>query len=226
MTIKSLEGNSKVEEVFYQIKKKILNESWGLGDKLPSEKELCEMFGVSRVSVRSAMQKLKSIGLIETYQGRGSFVTKKIMITDSVFPKINMSEKDFQDIIEFRELIEYKSIELAVERATKEDIEVIEKALNDMISNKNDYKKYSIADYEFHFAIIKASKNKIFYTVMDNLEDIFHYYLEELNRVFGINEKSIQGHIKLLDAIKNKDSATAKKIIEVGIEDNFSNIKR
>lgn len=224
MTIKSIESANKVDQVFYQMKRKILDDAWGLGEKIPSEKELCDLFGVSRVSVRSAIQKLRSVGLIETYQGRGSFVTKKIDITNSVFPKMNINEKDFMDIIEFRELIEYKSIELAVERAKEEDIKDIENALNRMLSNKNDYEKYSTADYEFHYAIVKASKNKIFITVMENIKDIFQYYLQELNRVFGINKKSTEGHIKLLEAIKNKDADTAKEIIEEGIRDNFSKL--
>ncbi|WP_058309068.1 FadR/GntR family transcriptional regulator [Gracilibacillus massiliensis] len=226
MVIKSIESENKVDQVFYQMKRKILDDSWGLGDKIPSEKELCDMFGVSRVSVRSAIQKLRSVGLIDTFQGRGSFVTKKIDITNSVFPKMTIDEKDFKDIIEFRELIEYKSIELAVENADEEDIRNMEDALNRMLSNKNDYEKYSIADYEFHFAIVKASKNKIFYTVMESISSIFQYYLQELNRVFGINEKSTQGHKNLLESIKNKDADTAKKIIEEGIEDNFLKLNR
>ena len=224
MTIKSIESANKVDQVFYQMKRKILDDTWELGGKIPSEKELCDLFGVSRVSVRGAIQKLRSVGLIETYQGRGSFVTKKIDLTNSVFPKMNIEEKDFMDIIEFRELIEYKSIELAVERAEEKDIKDIESALERMLSNKNDYEKYSIADYEFHYAIVRASKNKIFITVMENIRDIFQYYLHELNRVFGINEKSTQGHIKLLEAIKNKDANTAKEIIEEGIRDNFSKL--
>lgn len=224
MTFQSIDGENKVEKVFYQIKKRILDGTWSLGEKLPSEKELCEMFGISRVTIRGAMQKLKSVGLIETYQGKGSFVTTKINLSDSVFSKLNITEKDLHDIVEFRELIEYKSFDLAVENATEEDIKLIENALNDMLVNVNDYKKYSIADYEFHLAIVKASKNKIFYTVMESIKPIFHYYLEELNRVFGVDEKSIQGHINILEAIKNKDAEAAKKIIEAGVEDNFSKL--
>lgn len=224
MSLKSIESENKVDKVFYQMKRKIVDESWGVGEKLPSEKELCDMFNVSRVSVRSAIQKLRSLGLIETFQGKGSFVTQKIDIANSLFPKLNIDRKDFFDIIEFRELIEYKSIELAVERADNADIDNIEKALKKMLSNVTDYKKYSLADYEFHLAIVRASKNKILIMVMENVKSIFQYYLEELNRVFGINENSTEGHIELFEAIKNRDAETAKRSIREGIEDNLSKL--
>lgn len=224
MSLQSIESENKVDKVFYQMKKKIVDESWGVGEKLPSEKELCDMFNVSRVSVRSAIQKLRSLDLIETFQGKGSFVTKKIDITNSLFPKLNIDGKDFFDIIEFRELIEYKSIELAVERADDTDIDNIEKALNKMLSNVTDYKKYSLADYEFHLAIVKASKNKILIMVMENVRSIFQYYLEELNRVFGINENSTEGHIQLFEAIKNRDAETAKRSIGEGIKENLAKL--
>lgn len=219
--MKPIYADNKVEQLYYQMKRKIIKNEWGPGQKLPSERELGEIFGVSRVSVRGAIQKLKSLQMIETFQGKGSFVVEKINVIDNMFPRINISNKDFLDIIEFRELIELKSIELAVERADETDLENIHVSLEKMLKHTNNYKEYSKADYEFHLAIIKASKNKIFLKAMESIGDIFQYYLEELNRVFEVTEGSINGHKKLYEAIKDKNTLLAKEIIEAGIEENY-----
>ena len=62
------------EQVFQQLLSKIQSGEWKPGEKLPSENELTKAMGVSRITVREAIQKLVAINLVETYQGKGSFV--------------------------------------------------------------------------------------------------------------------------------------------------------
>ncbi|WP_261807982.1 FadR/GntR family transcriptional regulator [Paenibacillus sp. N3.4] len=227
LSIKTIEKQNIVDEVYDQMKTNIVSGSWKPGDKIPSENQLCQMFNVSRVSVRSAIQKLRAIGIIQTRQGQGSFVSQSINdnMVDNFIPKMNLSEKEILDMSEFRETIEFKCIELAVLRADDEDMLQIENALNKMIANKDDYKKYSEADFEFHLAIAKASKNDILFMVMKNTKDVFYHYLEELNRVLGIHEDSLQGHIEQFQALRNKDSAKVKANIKQGMDENMLKIR-
>jgi GntR family transcriptional regulator, transcriptional repressor for pyruvate dehydrogenase complex len=227
MSIKTIEKQNIVDEVYEQMKASIVSGSWKPGDKIPSENELCQMFNVSRVSVRSAIQKLRAIGIITTLHGRGSFVAQSIndSMIDNFIPMMNLSEKEFLDMMEFRETIEFKCIDLAVQRADEEDFQKIEKALNKMIANKNDYKKYSAADFEFHLAIAKASKNDVLFMVMKNTKDVFYHYLEELNRVLGVNEDSLEGHIEQFQALRNRDSETVKAKIKQGMDENILKIR-
>jgi GntR family transcriptional repressor for pyruvate dehydrogenase complex len=227
LSIKTIEKQNIVDEVYDQMKTNILSGSWKPGDKIPSENQLCQMFNVSRVSVRSAIQKLRAIGIINTRQGQGSFVSQSIndKMVDNFIPKMKLSEKEILDMSEFRETIEFKCIELAVQRADEEDMLQIENALNKMIANKEDYKKYSEADFEFHLAIAKASKNDILYMVMRNTKDVFYHYLEELNRVLGVHEDSLQGHIEQFQALRNKDSAKVKANIKQGMDENILKIR-
>ena len=71
MAIQAIERKKVSDEVFEQIKGMIVSGNWKPGDKLPSEKELTELFGVSRVTIREALKKLASYNIIETSQGRG-----------------------------------------------------------------------------------------------------------------------------------------------------------
>ena len=73
MAIKKVVKSSVSQQVFDQLREQILSGSWKPGQKLPSENELAAQFGVSRVTVRNALQKLSGLGLLETRFGEGSF---------------------------------------------------------------------------------------------------------------------------------------------------------
>jgi GntR family transcriptional repressor for pyruvate dehydrogenase complex len=222
MEIKTINKQYIVDEVYQQIIAKIDGGLWQIGEKLPSEKQLCEMLGVSRTSIRSALQKLSAYGIIEIRHGQGSFVSDsaKVNVLNGIHIGMNMSDKEILDMLEFRETIEFKCIELAVERATEDDVLFLENALKKMIESKDDYKKYSVADFEFHLVFAKASKNNVLYNVMKNTKS-FYYYLEELNRVFGVNKDTIEGHQRQFQLFKNRDAEGIKNEIRRGMEEMY-----
>jgi GntR family transcriptional regulator, transcriptional repressor for pyruvate dehydrogenase complex len=222
MEIKTISKQYIVDEVYQQIVDKIKAGTWEPGEKLPSENMLCQMFGVSRTSIRSALQKASAYGIIEIRHGQGSFVLDhpKVDVLDGIHLGMNMTDKEILDMLEFRETIEFKCIDLAVERATEEDVLSLEEALNKMIENKDDYKKYSLADFEFHLVFAKASKNNVLYNVMKNTK-AFYYYLEELNRVFGVNSDTLEGHQRQFHFFKNRDAEAIKNELRRGMEDMY-----
>ncbi|MTH45999.1 FadR/GntR family transcriptional regulator [Intestinirhabdus alba] len=223
MSIKSIQKQNVVNEVFEQIKAKLLDGSWGAGCRLPSEAELTASFHVSRVSIRSAVQRLRDLGIIVTRQGSGSYVNEHFtpqMLSNDARPVMHLSREEFHDMMIFRQTVEFKCVELAVSHATDEDILRLEQALNNMLINKNDYKKYSEADYEFHLAIVRASHNSVFYNVMNSIKDVYYYYLEELNRALGITLESVEAHIKVYMSIKNRDATTAVAVLNEAMADN------
>ncbi|CAG9295269.1 FadR/GntR family transcriptional regulator [Celerinatantimonas diazotrophica] len=226
MSIKSIQKQNVVSAVYEQIREKLLDGSWPPGSRLPSEASLTTAFNVSRVSIRSAMQRFRDLGIVITKQGSGSFVSERFtpsMLDKDAQPIMHLSREEFYDMMVFRQTVEFKCMELAVEKATAEDIDRLEQALNNMLSNKDDYKKYSKADYEFHLAVVNASHNKVFYNIMESIRDIYYYYLEELNRAIGITLESVEAHIKVFMAIKNRDSSAAVAILnEAMLENNFS----
>lgn len=226
MSLTSIDKQNIVDEVYAQIKNNIVNGTWKPGDKIPSEHELCQMFKVSRVSVRSAIQKMRAIGIITTRHGQGSFISQSIQdrILNDLTPIMNITEREFMDMMEFRETIEFKCIDLAVQRADEEDIRRIEQALEKMVAGQSDYKKYTAADIEFHVAIAKASKNEILYQVVKNTH-AYSEFLEEMNRVFGVSEESVEGHIQQLEALKRRDSEAVKVLIKIGMNGNIEKLR-
>ncbi len=228
LELNSIDKQNIVNIVYEQLKENIASGNWAPGSKIPSESQLQKMFNVSRVSIRSAIQRLRDLGIVVTYQGKGTFVSEKIgKIGINDFNLImHLSEKDFLDMMVFRQTIEYKCLELAVKNATNEDFEDMEEALNQMFRYRDDYKKYSEADFNFHLAIAKASKNTVFFNVIHSIRDFYYQYLEELNRVIGVTLESMEVHLQLFRAIQKRDAEQAKKLLNNAMESNIASIKK
>ncbi|WP_158781414.1 FadR/GntR family transcriptional regulator [Pantoea sp. BAV 3049] len=228
MTLESVQKHNVVNVIYEQMKQSIQEGVWPPGCKLPSEAELTSQFNVSRVSVRSAVQKLRDLGVVVTHQGKGTYVTRDVArygaFSDNQ-PILHLSQEEFDDMRVFRQTVEFRCMDLAVQNATDEDIRLLEQALNRMLVSKDDYKKYTQADYDFHLAIVKASHNKVFIHVMESLKNIYIHYLEELNRVLGITLESVEAHIKVFMALKNRDAATASETLNRAMAHNVDAIE-
>ncbi len=228
VALASIQKHNIVDVIYEQMKQNIQDGIWEPGCKLPSEAELTATFQVSRVSVRSAVQKLRDLGIVITHQGKGTYVTRDVArygaFSDNQ-PILHLSQEEFDDMRVFRQTVEFRCMELAVENATDEDIQALESALNRMLVNRDDYKKYSLADYDFHLAIVKASHNKIFIHVMESLKGIYVHYLEELNRVLGITLESVEAHIKVFMALKNRDADLATETLNSAMTHNVHAIE-
>lgn len=228
MTLKSVQKHNIVDVIYEQMKKNIQDGIWEPGCKLPSEPVLTATFQVSRVSVRSAVQKLRDLGVVVTHHGKGTYVTRDVArygAFNNNQPILHLSQEEFDHMRVFRQTVEFRCMELAVQNATDDDIKELEKALNRMLVNKDDYKKYSLADYDFHLAIVKASHNSIFIHVMESLKGIYVHYLEELNRVLGITLESVEAHIKVFMALKNRDATLATETLNSAMTHNVHAIE-
>ncbi|MFV0315021.1 MAG: FadR/GntR family transcriptional regulator [Anaerotignum sp.] len=179
------------DEVYNQILHKITNEEWKVGDKLPSENKLCTSFGVSRTSVRAALQNLQGSGIIITMQGVGSFVHRNPLQTATQEEQAermrtsDITSEEFKEFFEFRQAIEFKAIEFFVRRATKEDEAILKDLVAKMqeAARENDINAFTRYDFEFHMTVIQATKNIFLYNAMLNCQDIFFHYMEEIARL-------------------------------------------
>ncbi|AMJ41911.1 FadR/GntR family transcriptional regulator [Anaerotignum propionicum] len=179
------------DEVYNQILEQITSGEWKVGDKLPSESKLCSMFGVSRTSVRAALQNLQGSGIVVTMQGVGSFVHRNPEqgVTNEEPPEAlkssDISSEEFKEFFEFRQAIEFKAIEFFVRRATKENEDVLKDLVEKMqeAAKIDDRASFTQYDLDFHMAIIEGAKNVFLYNSMLNYKDIFSHYMEEITRL-------------------------------------------
>lgn len=219
------EKTSFVTEVYQQIHNLIASGEWKAGDKLPTEHQLAAQFHVSRVVIREALQKLRTEHLIVTRHGSGSFVAKPqdFAVLPHLFAaniNIDLTDDEFQDLMDLRTCIEFRAMELAAKRATKEDLVLIRQALKRMGAENNDLDSFTQADYDFHHAIILASHNRMFAQVMDSCRDQMYYCLREMNKMNSTWEWALDMHQTMYECLARHDGAGAIRCLRNNNEYN------
>lgn len=129
------------------------------GQKLPTQDQLSHLFGVSRSSIREAMNALAMMGYLEITQGRGSFIKKELPInTISTANLIEFFEKANQsNLMEIRNVLECYAVEKASTVASEENLTLLKEAVRKLEESENDLSAFISADLEFHIAIGRSA---------------------------------------------------------------------
>ena len=201
------------EEIVAKIKEMVEKGRFKAGDQLPVERELAEVFRVSRSSVREALRSLESQGFIDSRQGDGTYIASQPGESlVSPLASVIFTEKDDQmELFEMRRMIEPDLAYLAAERATEEEIAKMEEVLalqEEQISRGESGKD---VDKNFHYLLSRAAKNKALLRITDNIIDLLAESREQYLQVEGRPQKSILRHREVLDAIRAGDPDRAEK---------------
>ena len=133
-------------------------------EKLPTEKELCEMFGVSRTALREALQMLSSRGLIYIKKGSGAYVKNyssyNVTRPMEIYLELNFDRNYLKHIIEVRKMLEPQIVRFAALNRTDDDIEKLRKNIAELENcSQDDFKNEGRIDRDFHLLIARASGN-------------------------------------------------------------------
>lgn len=226
MSINQIKKVNIGEQVYNQLKNQLISGEWKPGMKIPSENELANSLGVSRITVRQALQKLSALGLIETKLGEGSFV-KEInsgILMNTLIPTAYLTNADQMQILEFRRLIEIETVALAAEKATIQDINELKDVLKAMKLSKEDPIAFAREDLNFHFTIAKITKNCLIIKVHEILKDILSKSLEDIVKKMGPSD-ALYYHERILDAISNNNSELAKTVMRKHVNETTITIR-
>lgn len=167
--LKKVQGITTLyEQVVEQIKEMIAQGIYQKGDMLPSEKELMQMTGVSRITVREALKTLAEVGIIETRKGKGSFVLVDagVLVTDEITAEQQAEyQRTFINSSRARLVLEPELAREAALCATEEDIRFIESTLPGKNTRPTGENQFD----EFHFAVAKATGNDVLLDFMKQL---------------------------------------------------------
>ena len=202
------------ESVIEQIMELIKNNELKPGDKLPPERELAEKLSISRGSLREAFRVLESRGFIKSKPGGGRYI-REIRENDHNNTEniiLSLEKSSILELLEAREIFEVKIAEIAAQRATLEDIEIIEEALNKM-NQKEELKddKKTESDTEFHLAIAGASHNFVFINIMRLHLDLLKDTREKTWQIPGRREEQQKEHRAIFQAIKEHNTKKARE---------------
>ena len=209
------------EEIVLKIKDMLENGRLKSGDQLPGERELSEVFQVSRSSVREALRTLETQGFLESRQGEGTYIASK-PVESLVNPlaSVIFTEKDSQmELFEMRRMIEPQIAYLAAERATQEEIAMMEQALVLQEEAIARGETGTDVDKSFHYIMAKATRNKVLLRLTDSMRDLLAESRDRYLQVEGRPVKSISRHRQVLDAIKARDGELAAQVMLEHMQD-------
>lgn len=225
------------DQVSERLRKMISDGEFPVGSKLPSEGELANTFGVSRLTVRMALQKLSTQGLTVTRPGDGTFV-KQFNIASYMdeVSQVVMRPEMLDDVLEFRFCIECEAVRLAMDRMTQEDLDRLDEISAKLSKFEYDYEhpdtyeldEYVELDFQFHLAICSCSHNSLLvlaYTVAKApicayLRAIAkirirqcHEKYPDAKRVVVEDISTSNGHASILSALKSRDYETTSQTL-------------
>lgn len=195
------------------------------GDQLPSERELAQMFDVSRVPVREALKILEFLGAVQHVRGKGVFV-KKINISN-VLNNIEFIMIDpmhtLLDLFEARQAIELQAAVLAAQRRTDEDLSAMEAAVQEMELKSSEGQDQEVVDASarFHKAVITASHNAILVSINESLGNLLNFSRQQSLKDASRWQTSVRYHKQIMQKIKEKDGAESFRLMQ----EHLSNAK-
>ena len=199
-----------------QIRASILSGDFSPGDKLPPERELAESFGVSRPSVREALNALASSGLIMTNQGGGTTVLSLVETTSDnpLSGLIRMQQDRALDVIEVRKCMESWTAFYAAQRALPEDIRHMGTVIAGMEQNLEGLSPSEDLDANFHILVARATHNIVWLHLMQNIFDAMKEFQQSVWRavyITGDDHHILYSHHRnVFEAIEARDAEAAR----------------
>jgi GntR family transcriptional regulator, transcriptional repressor for pyruvate dehydrogenase complex len=182
------------------------------GDMLPPERELVQMLGVSRSTIRDAIRRLETVGLLEPRQGVGTVVrdvSADIMVRP-VAGVLLQKRKGIDELLDVRMIIEPALAARAALHASPEQIAEMLSILERQDEKVRRGELATAEDSAFHYAIAQAADNSVMLKLVHELMDLLRETRERSLQFGGRQEKSLAGHRRILTAIEQGDATAAK----------------
>jgi GntR family transcriptional repressor for pyruvate dehydrogenase complex len=212
------------DTIVEQLETMILEGALTPGERLPAERSLAEQFGVSRPSLREAIQKLIAKGLLTSRQGGGNYVSKNLgsSFSDPLLPLLETHPEAHHDLLEFRHTLEADCAYYAALRATEVDRNHLEAAYTELMasysnSSETGRTRQAAADARFHLAIAEASHNVVLLHTMRGLFNLLESsVLANIDGMQVVKEQTRQAlmnqHRDLFAAIMQANTSEARHI--------------
>ncbi len=219
--LQPIKSNSLHNLAFTNIKNIIMKDKYKLGEKLPTENELCEQLQISRNILREVMKSLQAIGLVKVVQGSGTIVAnpKVEMAQDIIEMHLQRNNTSNDSIMQARLIYEPGIAYLAAQNREQNDIDRMLSIIKSLNTCKN-ISDAACLDLEFHTSLVYACKNEIFLLITKPLLS-----LQKKLRLITLKNDGLEiarnQHQKIYNAVLQQDSETAKNEMQNHLENAY-----
>ncbi len=210
---RTVKASRLYEQIVQQVEESILKGQLKPGDQLPPERDLAQRFGVSRTAVREAVKTLCEKGLVESYSGRGTFVTRPssqaIWQSLDLMIRINKQE-GAAHLAELRQILEPEIAARAAPRIEDQLLTTMRETVAAMDRSLHDPEAYIEADLDFHLALAEAAGNPLILSLLDSIVGLLREQRSRIFQVDGGPERGQFHHKRILAAIEARDPDAAR----------------
>lgn len=210
----AIKSTKVFDQVIGQIKVLIKRGDLKCGDKLPSEREMCEQLQVSRTSIREALRALEMLGIIEARQGGGNYIKELFM--DSLLEPLSITfllhGSKIDEVLKLRQMIEPQSAGEAALLRSEEQLFEMKELLSELIAAEDEVTSVAL-DKQLHYKIVEASGNKLVSYTMYAVSSLVEEYIANIrSNMFQKPEDKrimLEQHRNIIHAIERKDYGQA-----------------
>ena len=211
---------SLADRLARRIRGMIQNGSYREGDRLPPIMEMARQFGVGHPTVREALKKLETVGVVEIRHGSGVYVSRSQDVLVLASPDFagKVTKKLLLDLIQARIPIEMQATALAVRNATQENFDEMRQLLKTAGENLDNDDVLNPINMGFHRQIALASGNTVLAQLRDVLQDLFTEEQRLILGIFGSRSRDHQEHLGIFEALEKRDEALAVERMRTHLE--------
>lgn len=214
-------------QIVQYCKDNIILGNWKVGERIPSEKELTDTLGVSRASVRTAIQQMVGIGVLNTVHGKGTYLLTD-NFDDVLKSEIAVSQEDCRDllkVLEFRRIVEPEACYMAATNMPLGFLERLESLWEAMQKEYEDRRegRFVTADLAFHKEIGRASGNPLLEKIMNQVFDEYRKNHDQIHQMHGFGD-GLHYHGLILEAIREGNPDRAKALMYEHIQHTINRL--
>lgn len=216
----TIERRSIWQDVANQIRTMIETKGLPPGEKLPSERTMCQQFGISRISLREALRALEREGYIEVHAGRGAFVRSRADRERHMLETwVGGNGDNVAKVFELRMLFEPNLAALAAKAIDRDHVEKLRASVEELAANIDDPEKAIKADADFHRILGESTGNSL-------IDSLVHFVMTATGSERQVTlatkdglKQALEGHTRILDCVAKGDEAGAAAAMKAHLED-------
>ncbi len=213
-----IERVSVVDQTIERLKEYINEEGLQQGDRMPTEQEVCRMYGIGRSTVREAYRMMQALGIIESLRGKGVYLTSQTarVRESDIADWFRINSENIENCMEVRSAIEIMSVKLAMRQTDKSWTKrlrlISDRVRDDLLIKKNQQNRgviMSLYDEEFHREITAVSNNSLLICIENSIANCL---IDYRNRIFMLEEnivKAYESHCRIIEALEGSDEQYA-----------------
>lgn len=211
--------------IIEQIRDQIASGSLKPGDLLPAERQLAEMMGVNRHSLREALKILEFLGVVQSRTGVGTIVNHlgQDVLRDRVAQAVNFSPRFFlYELMELRQAIEPHAAALAAKRATPEELAEMERAMENLRAEFESGEYDTDADERLHMILAQATHNHTFVRLTEPMMTMLADYRQNSLEIDGRPKETLDEHERIFRAVYKRRPEEARE----AMADHLHNVEK